>query len=399
MLRKIFSGLGASVIILVSGCSASSTTATETGKVLPPEKIDLAFSYSSDMAASADPGMESKVVGHDSAALHAPCTTNNDEYDHTPVGCYDNFIGWTTSFEIGEGIKDLPADNIALHYPNNPTIDKIELARVASLLGVEGDIKQGTDGYIWEIGPDKTGAQIRVMTDALGSWSMWNDLYAPVGDTSGPKRPGNLSYASGFLATPLQKGPYPLIDINQAVERLELFWLGAYTNSSSKPLEEKYITRNPIDQDLDGLGENIIVLVSVEASMYQIWAQDGSVWFVPSYRFTGDDGNYYEVPAITDEYMPFDVYAQPDPWGDAPDPGLGLPYDPSPNEIIDADADFLIGLDLNEAEQVLYDKGLNWTLRVVIKDGESLNVTEDYSPSRVNVSLIRNRIESVLWFG
>ncbi len=49
-----------------------------------------------------------------------------------------------------------------------------------------------------------------------------------------------------------------------------------------------------------------------------------------------------------------------------------------------ADAQVLVGMTLRQAEAEAEDRG--WSVRVARRDGEDLAVTEDYSPTRVNVA-------------
>ena len=46
-----------------------------------------------------------------------------------------------------------------------------------------------------------------------------------------------------------------------------------------------------------------MTLVDVEADLWSVMDADGTVWLLPGYRFIGDDGGWYTVPAVTDEYL------------------------------------------------------------------------------------------------
>ena len=47
----------------------------------------------------------------------------------------------------------------------------------------------------------------------------------------------------------------------------------------------------------------VVTLVDVEADLWSVMDADGTVWLLPGYRFIGDDGGWYTVPAVTDEYL------------------------------------------------------------------------------------------------
>ena len=47
----------------------------------------------------------------------------------------------------------------------------------------------------------------------------------------------------------------------------------------------------------------VVTLVDVEADLWSVMDADGTVWLLPGYRFIGNDGGWYTVPAVTDEYL------------------------------------------------------------------------------------------------
>lgn len=68
---------------------------------------------------------------------------------------------------------------------------------------------------------------------------------------------------------------------------------------------------------------------------------------------------------------------------------------PAPIAMVDAQT--LTGLTLDEAELKAEDFG--WTLRVARLDGEDLALTEDYSPSRVNVEVVDDVVTDIVSIG
>jgi hypothetical protein len=80
--------------------------------------------------------------------------------------------------------------------------------------------------------------------------------------------------------------------------------------------------------------------------------------------------------------------------GSATDPGAD-PDLPAPIAMVDAQT--LTGLTLEEAELKADDFG--WTLRIARLDGEDQALTEDYSPSRVNVEVADDTVIDIVSIG
>ena len=149
-------------------------------------------------------------------------------------------------------------------------------------------------------------------------------------------------------------------------------------------------------------------MVDVVADVWWTEDVDGNVWMLPAYRFIGDDGNWYTVPAVTDEYMvETPTYDEPVPSreepavssGAAPSTGsVGAPSEElvellAPIDLSDVDDAVLAALeqiingDLAVDEQLFADTAAEFggEMRVVERDGEPLMVTEDYRTDRINV--------------
>ena len=142
--------------------------------------------------------------------------------------------------------------------------------------------------------------------------------------------------------------------------------------------------------------EVTVTLVDVQPDVWWVWDVDGTVWLLPAYRFIGDDGGWYTVPAVTDEFLvrvPVDTRPAVDRAGPAAarDRARRHPAerDRAGRYGCRRDPARVIGRqDVRRVHQADAE-ALGLTARVVEQDGVSLPVTMDYNPNRVNVAVDR----------
>ena len=269
-------------------------------------------------------------------------------------------------------------------------------------------------------------AELGVSTDGVEFETYADDWFANV-EASRPADPAgaarrwsfgfgadaSLQFAGGSLAEAVGVGPYPLVDLDTALARLNEggFWYGGgYVGGPgiaepaiavepdiavSEPVddvavEEPASVDEPMPVEPIEPEDITITLVDVQSDLWWAWDADESVWLLPAYRFIDADGGWHVVPAVTDEFI---IQVEPDiepvP---APEP---LPADGS-TEPAPAPPDTVVGTPVFPAE--LQDmmaqpvdefttvaESLGFVVRIVAEDGEFFAVTEDFVENRVNI--------------
>lgn len=258
---------------------------------------------------------------------------------------------------------------------------------------------------------------------------------------------GVLQYAGGMFTDPEAVGPYPLVDLDTAITRLEEMYVSGMAMGRDLAVDEPAIAaveesviaevepaveEPAVEGDepmpVDTLpapepNEITVTLVDVATDLWWVTDVDGNTWLIPAYRFIGDDGGWYTVPAVTDEYMIEEPdYGQPDVVGDIePMPGggesspgsAGADASPELTELL-APVDLsvadpaviavleqLITGDVAIDEQLFADTAREYgvEMRVVERDGEPLQGTTDYRTDRINVVVVDGAVVSIAGIG
>jgi hypothetical protein len=254
-------------------------------------------------------------------------------------------------------------------------------------------------------------------------------------------------WAGGTLAEPVRGPDYPRIGTAAGFERLQAEaerWqtlaatggpevlvdeaTGAETAGAATGAPDVASCAPPVDPAVDPAVADapvcapidveplVVHLTGVRAELQMLWDVDGTVWLVPAYGFTSDDGGVHVVAAIADEWI-----AEPEPSDDTPDtpdtappvdtvvaePGSDpdapvsspgstpttSPLEAEPVEVQPEQAARLVGLTEADAGAAAAERG--WTFRVVERDGESFAATDDFRTDRVNVVVDGGVVTSV----
>lgn len=314
---------------------------------------------------------------------------------------------------------------------NVPTQDEA-LAKATALFG---DLGYDMADYEFEAYADEWSAYVT-------AYQMVGGFRSPLTLSAGFGAEGVLTWASGTLAEPQDVGDYPLVAVQDGIDRMNAeggYWMGYYgpagamvktagdtpvandtataesgsaevapepvpaetvpgeTEPGGTPIDTVLVDPPVCDPAADCVDTSIapeevtVHLNSAEMALTMVWDVDGSVWLVPAYSFTSTDGGEYTVIAVDEEFVEL-----PD-MGVTPEP---MPVDDTGTvEEVDADSamSILVGVEETEATKLAEENG--WTMRVVRRDGEDLAATMDYSPSRVNVAVEAGVVTEVISIG
>jgi hypothetical protein len=315
----------------------------------------------------------------------------------------------------------------------------------------EATARSNATAWLTSLGLDPASYELDVWADEWGAnvtaYLTLDGMRTPMSFSIGYGAEGATTWASGFLATPQRGGDYPIVTPAAAVDRLNEQQQSWMTIARGEPALEM-----PAEGALDGvLGDETQPVVGDDAASAPVpmptvsldctdpavsceapmpveiepitvtltaptptlemqWADDGTIWLLPGYGFTGDDSGTYTVIAITDEYLVVNEpemmpAVDPIPAPDAPavEPPITTMPAVAPGEIepgIDVSDERLqavIGMTEADAATKLAELGL--TLRVIEIDGVGQAATMDFRTDRVNVAVTDGVVSGVLSIG
>jgi hypothetical protein len=243
---------------------------------------------------------------------------------------------------------------------------------------------------------------------------------------------GQVLYANGVLADTERVADYPRIGTTAAFERLQQggYWWGggvgfadsAVVRSEETPAPDENLvggdavaesppSEGSADEPVVGEpgtdsgiaidevpiepGEPLIVTITgVEEELWMLWDADGTVWLVPGYAFTSDDGGRYSVPAIADEFLDIQEPVPAPEVVPVPLPDTDTDSDGSTDPVVEEIADLPIDggiaalVGMTEAEAIALIEGQGWTSRISARDGEYFALTMDLRTDRVNLEIV-----------
>lgn len=362
----------------------------------------------------------------------APSLTIDDYSQH--------YWWYSPAWSEREGMDELYACTESIDAEGNITVDcpdpeppsGVPTAQEAEVAARELIAAAGfnADGLLFDVSADEWYASVYASRPLLDGADVTGESWS-----FGFGAEGALQWAGGSFVSPEQVGPYPLIDVETALERLRSNYLGSGGSyggdiAIAEVAEESIAIDEPVEdpQQMDAAAEDVVsedlrddemwiapsdpeeitvTLVDVVADLWWATDVDENTWLVPAYRFIGDDGGWYTVPAVTDEYLiETPVYTQDDepaPMPAVSEPAVGGGTSGSSGQmsesvavLIDRQFEELDDMTIKFLEEVtdsLYAEEefaalaaeFGLTMRVVQRDGEFLMVTQDFSLSRINV--------------
>ena len=215
------------------------------------------------------------------------------------------------------------------------------------------------------------------------------------------------------------------------------------TDAADEPVSDDTVLIDPMPVDPTLPVEPVVVtLVDVQPDLWWAWDADGTVWLLPAYRFIDSDGGWHVAPAVTDEFL---IQADPvvidEPIPVEPDGGSGggvepvpvpettppqdvptttvpattvppttvptttvapetVPPESLPDDSSEPGTDPALAIleefvGLSVEEFTAEAKTLGFETRIVTQDGESLPVTMDLRPDRVNVAVEGSNVVAI----
>lgn len=370
---------------------------------------------------SVDPAVEVEPLDTD-----APATTGD---------VVESTVGGDTAVVPPEGYCEGPPP------PANVPDEAASLAKAKQLFA---DMGYDNSSYDYEVYADEWGANVT-------AYLLLNGMRSPLSLSVGFGAEGAITWASGSLATPVSAGDYPLVGVEGGVVRLNDesgqwggYWGGpmamarmettsgsaevaadsagsavgsgsvAVSESSTEPVSIDSPVCDPAADCVDEmpvLEPVTVTLTGVKMGLTMIWAADNTIWLLPAYEFSADDGGMYTVIAVDDSFIQLPA---PYPTETIPVDTITVettPVETAPVESVPTDTVLvadnqavaeevgksIVGLPIDEATTVAEAAG--FTVRVLLLDGVDQVATADLRTDRLNVSVVDGIVTGIISIG
>jgi hypothetical protein len=147
---------------------------------------------------------------------------------------------------------------------------------------------------------------------------------------------------------------------------------------------------------VEATGEPLdIPITDVRLILMEARLTNGTHMLLPAYTYSNSDGDVGTVIALTDDVMVFRNGVTDSTVSTMPiDGGEPEPAPDQPTPVSQAEADSLVGL--TESEATATAKGNGWIVRIAARDGENFMLTTDYVTNRVNLTIKKSVVTSVV---
>ena len=308
-----------------------------------------------------------------------------------------------------------------------------EAAATAKAKQLFADMGYDNSSYDYEVYADEWGANVT-------AYLLLNGMRSPLSLSVGFGAESSVTWASGSLATPVPAGEYPLVGVDGGVVRLNDesgqwggYWGGpmamarmettagsvevaadsagsdvgsgsvAVSESSTEPVSIDSPVCDPAVDCVDEMPELepiTVTLTGVKMGLTMIWAADNTIWLLPAYEFSADDGGMYTVIAVDDSFIQL-----PAPYPTDTIPVDTMPVETVPGETVPVETVLptdtvvvddsqaaaeevgksIVGLPIEEATTVAEAAG--FLVRVTTLDGVGQAMTDDFRTNRLNVAV------------
>ena len=369
-------------------------------------------------------------AGYDDTAVSSPCavdpavdpaageaassdTASEAPAPDEPVSSIDNPAA-TDVVPVDEPICETQQPPVGV-----PTAEQAEAAATELLTAFGLD----PASYEFETYADEWSASVT-------GFLLLDGVKTPMSTSFGFGAEGALTWAGGFLATPIRSADYPRIGVEAAVQRLNDqnqgwgYGVSPTARAEAAPTDDMAVEpgiavdvpaiQEPEPDDSVEMEEITVTLTDPQPSIEMLWATDGTVWLLPGYRFDGGEAGTFSVLAVADEFIeveqaptdvPGDTTDTAAPTDSVPVVATTAPTDDTECATTAAEVPVEVGADgsgllgLCEADAVTAAESAGFRVRVTRLDGLDLPSTMDYSPTRFNVAVDQGIVTEVISVG